>query len=35
MGKSFIDTKKQPKRQPWYKEHQRNPGKDPYTKKND
>ena len=35
MGKSFIDTKNQPKRQPWYKEHQRNIGKDPYTKKND
>ena len=36
MGKAFIDTKKQPKRQHWSKEHMR---KDPdpkrYDKKND
>lgn len=35
MGKSFIDTEKLPKRRRWSQEHQRNPGKDPYTKKND
>ena len=35
MGKSFIDTKKLPKRQHWSKEHMRDPGKDTYSKKND